>query len=388
MSLISSKTLLAVVGLFYEAAQMQSTDAWLDIYQQMSAMFSSGPGGLSLYLPDKERFELVVSTLSEDSVSQYNDYFQHISPFRSHIVRMNAGERFSRAEMLSDEEFAETEIYRDYFKKQDIFNYEYRVLFKNSGKAGGISFSRPKRMKNFNEEEIKAMRLLIPHLQNAFQIYLKFSEVQREKQIMMECLESISQAVIVLDKYGKIIFLNSGANKLIDEKNALHIGRNGTLITNTAHETKKLQSFLKSIFEPKINQAENFGGVLQISRTSDLRPLSIMVSPFYEQNNIDFNSETFALLFISDPEQKVEASENILSQMYGLTAAESKITAILTQGNSLNQACEMLKIKPNTIRTHLKRIFSKTETNRQSELVQLITSSSPVNFKRNNLTKM
>jgi DNA-binding CsgD family transcriptional regulator len=72
--------------------------------------------------------------------------------------------------------------------------------------------------------------------------------------------------------------------------------------------------------------------------------------------------------------------------MYGLTAAEAKIAAILGQGNSLNEACRTLSIKQNTARTHLKRIFSKTDTNRQSELVKLILNS-PANLRVDNLSK-
>jgi transcriptional regulator with PAS, ATPase and Fis domain len=339
MPLISSKKIFGIIGLLYESAQAHTFEGWLDVYLKMSVMFSAGPGALSLYLPEKEQFELVVSTINDDLISQYNEYFQFISPFRNQLIKMNAGERFSRAENLPDDEFVKTEIYQDYFKKQDVFNYEYNVLFKESGKAGGISFSRPKGMKNFNEDEIKAMRLLIPHLQKAFQIYMKFSEIKREKQIMIECLGKISQSVIVLDKAGKIIFLNDSANKLVSEKDGLETGRSGVLLTNSAHETKKLQKFLTSVFEPDTERSTEFGGVLQVSRANDRRPLSILVSPFHECHNSGLYSETFALLFINDPEQKVKTVEPILSQMYGLTAAESKIAAILARGSSVSEAC-------------------------------------------------
>ena len=103
--------------------------------------------------------------------------------------------------------------------------------------------------------------------------------------------------------------------------------------------------------------------------------------PFSEQIPAVFGSETFALLFVSDPEQKVEAVESFLREIYGLTVAEVNVAQVLASGNSLNEACELLGIKPNTARTHLKRIFSKTETSRQSELIKLILSS-PANLRK------
>lgn len=384
---ISDKKIYNLVGLIYETAKDFSSQAWLDVYQQMSTLLSSGAGSLSLYSPKSNRFDFVATNLDSDLIEEYNNQYQHISPFRKKIVQMNAGETFSRAKQMADKEFLKTQIYQEYFKKQDVFNYEYQTLFKDKNVSGGVSFSRPESMKNFGKNELKVMQMLAPHLQRAFQIYVKFSEVERDKQIMIGCLEKIPQSVIVLDKSGRVVFSNENANKFVVEKDGLELGRNGVLLANLPHESKKLQILLQSVFEPNINSSVNFGGVLQISRASGLRPLSLLVSPFSEQQCANSQSEKFALLFVNDPEQKVETVEPILREMYGLTAAESKITAILAQGTSVIEACELLKIKPNTIRTHLKRIFSKTETNRQSELMKLILNS-PATLKSNNVKKI
>jgi DNA-binding CsgD family transcriptional regulator len=39
------------------------------------------------------------------------------------------------------------------------------------------------------------------------------------------------------------------------------------------------------------------------------------------------------------------------------------------RGKSIEEAAEQLFISPHTARTHLKRIFMKTDTHRQTELV-------------------
>jgi DNA-binding CsgD family transcriptional regulator len=45
------------------------------------------------------------------------------------------------------------------------------------------------------------------------------------------------------------------------------------------------------------------------------------------------------------------------------------------QGRSLDEASEELHVSISTVRTHLKRIFSKTGTSRQGELVKLLLTS-------------
>lgn len=373
MNSISDEKILDLIGSLYDSVREQSSESWFGVFTKLSGLLSSGPGSLSFYAPNNKRFELFVTTLDKELFEEYNSYYQFVTPFRQRIQQMTTGDRFNRAEHFSDKAFLETEIYREYFSRQDVFNYEYRVLFKQNETVAGITFSRPEGMRNFGVREYRLLDLVLPHLQKAFQIYLKFAELQRENEILSECFERISQALIVLDKTGKAIYVNESAKRLINAKDGLQIEQNGILAANLASDSKKLRTLVEDVFEPSVNKPGS--NVLQISRSSGLRPLSVFVAPFSGKRQSVFQNEKLALLCINDPEHAIEDVEPLLQRIYRLTPAESKIAAILAQGKSVNEACEMLGIRQNTIRTHLKRIFSKTETNRQSELVKLIVSN-------------
>ena len=60
------------------------------------------------------------------------------------------------------------------------------------------------------------------------------------------------------------------------------------------------------------------------------------------------------------------------SLFFGLSRAESRIASLLVQGKNVNKISEELRFTLNTVRTHLKRVFEKTNTRRQAELVDLI----------------
>ncbi len=79
-----------------------------------------------------------------------------------------------------------------------------------------------------------------------------------------------------------------------------------------------------------------------------------------------------ALVFISDPEDTPEAPEMLLQRLYGLTSAEARFALSLSAGNSLDGASNDCSITRETARTRLKRIFAKTDTHSQTELVRLI----------------
>ena len=64
--------------------------------------------------------------------------------------------------------------------------------------------------------------------------------------------------------------------------------------------------------------------------------------------------------------------EKVLVSLYNLTPAESRVAAKLIEYPQLDIAAEALNISLSTAKTHLKRIYRKTNTNRQSVLVHKI----------------
>jgi DNA-binding CsgD family transcriptional regulator len=80
-----------------------------------------------------------------------------------------------------------------------------------------------------------------------------------------------------------------------------------------------------------------------------------------------------AVVFIADPERQKSAGADLLIQLYGLTPKEAALAARLSEGKSIEQAAEEMGMKYQTARTHLRHIFSKTETSRQTELLLLIS---------------
>ncbi|HEX6978904.1 MAG TPA: LuxR C-terminal-related transcriptional regulator [Alphaproteobacteria bacterium] len=61
-----------------------------------------------------------------------------------------------------------------------------------------------------------------------------------------------------------------------------------------------------------------------------------------------------------------------LRQLYGLTRTEARLAVMIASGVTLAAAAAKLDITPSTARTHLQRIFGKTDTHYQVELVALL----------------
>jgi DNA-binding CsgD family transcriptional regulator len=70
-------------------------------------------------------------------------------------------------------------------------------------------------------------------------------------------------------------------------------------------------------------------------------------------------------------------SIDLLRSHFGLTLAEARLALHLVGGETLRSAAVKLNITYETARTSLKKIFRKTETCRQAELLLIILTAFP-----------
>jgi DNA-binding CsgD family transcriptional regulator len=70
-------------------------------------------------------------------------------------------------------------------------------------------------------------------------------------------------------------------------------------------------------------------------------------------------------------------SPKLLAGLFDLTPSEARVVAILEAGGSTTDASLELGITPKSARTYLDRVFAKTGTNGQAQLVALVRSVAP-----------
>jgi DNA-binding CsgD family transcriptional regulator len=80
-----------------------------------------------------------------------------------------------------------------------------------------------------------------------------------------------------------------------------------------------------------------------------------------------------SILLVTDAERRPPSTPaDLLRKLFNLTMTESALLSHLEQEIALPAAAEIMGISFETGRSHLKRIFSKTGTSRQTELLMLM----------------
>jgi DNA-binding CsgD family transcriptional regulator len=82
-------------------------------------------------------------------------------------------------------------------------------------------------------------------------------------------------------------------------------------------------------------------------------------------------------VFTKDPAQAPLMPGEAFARLYKLTGGELRVLLALAQGLGAKEAADMLGISEPTVRSHLQRMFSKTDTPRQADLLRLLQNSTP-----------
>jgi DNA-binding CsgD family transcriptional regulator len=122
-------------------------------------------------------------------------------------------------------------------------------------------------------------------------------------------------------------------------------------------------------------QGQRHCGHLAIPRASAARPYIARVSSMVLQDGMQ--DKPSVLLIISDADRAFSVNHGELADLFGLTASEARLVALLAEGMPLPTIAKKLGIGFETARSHLASARAKTQTVSQVDLVRLILKRFP-----------
>ncbi|UUX50074.1 response regulator [Nisaea acidiphila] len=178
-------------------------------------------------------------------------------------------------------------------------------------------------------------------------------------------LELIPYGVIVCDADGKAVFVNSRAGRILSNGRSLSLDPAHRLRALRAAETSRLQDAINKAREEQSTTA------LTLEGESD-KPLRLTAQPFDESGS---GQSDLVGLFVFSEDELSPPDPQLLIEMFGLTISESRLTAQIARGISLDEAAAECGITKSSARTYLKNIFLKVGVSRQAELVRTVLTS-------------
>ncbi|MET0091629.1 MAG: helix-turn-helix transcriptional regulator [Candidatus Thiodiazotropha sp.] len=171
-----------------------------------------------------------------------------------------------------------------------------------------------------------------------------------------------------------MLFANQSAESILALCDGVALGVKGIRLAVMADQQRLQQIIARATVDVSGRSVPVAGGMKFQSQEGNCR-LSILVTPLNpDRVDADLDARRCALIFLSDGQPDIGLNSEIVSELYGLTESEARVEALLCQGLTMTEIAERLSISNNTIKTHLKSVFHKTHTRRQTELVNLINT--------------
>jgi len=377
--MLSQEALLGLVGRIYDAATDETL--WPVFLEDFADAVNGTMTGLWFHNLVSPETNLAITVRSGPDLKEaYKKYYGAIDPWKAAGLARHRHPGpdtvYTGEELIGSEQFRKLEFYNDFVLPNQIVRHFGSPLAINPQWVSNISSHRPGDREPFGPVEMDLLKVLLPHLQRAVQIHGRFVELQGKQRASLDALDQLPIGVILLNQDTSIAAMNREAGRLIGQSDGLSACKYGVRAAGTA-TNRQLQVLITSAVRTGSGQGFESGGFLAIPRTSGPRAFSVLVTPVGKRAFAPDTNSPAAVVFVTDPERIPESAAQSLARIYDLTAAECRLSALLMQGDTLVRAAGLLGISHNTARTHLQRIYEKTSTRHQGDLIRLLTTGIP-----------
>lgn len=353
---------------------------WVSVMERFADMI----GGSSASVMQLNMFDGtgsgILARTDPAMVEVYNRYYALRNPLANvenvpDYLRSWTPRIFTDEEWLPKEELVKSEYYNDFQKPQAIHSSLMIRLQKCGAEIAVMNISRPPSASQFGRGAIEIAERLHPHLIRAFRLSRQFVDMQQVKDGMAAALDRSPHGLFLIDEIGRVRHANRAAEDLLAQPDGLRLA-GGRLTAATADAARRLQALIACA--ASLDQERRTGGSMAVPSPGRRVPLSLTVAPLRSERFEFLRDRLAAIVCVTDPRSAASLPQQTLRDLFGLTPAEAKVAMSVFEGLTSKEAAETLGLSIHTVRVQLARIFEKTGTNRQAELVRLMMRSAGV----------
>jgi DNA-binding CsgD family transcriptional regulator len=363
--MVSQQDVSRLIGLVYDSAA--DPGMWQSTLSTMSEILDARAGHILMIEPGGRRQNVVTANFNLAEAEKYNAYYNRIDPVAPLLEETPVGRIVSCRDVVSRRDL-ENEFYRDWASPNDVGD----AIFVNIERAPegicSVVLARPWLSRPFaTESTVCLLDLLIPHFQRAMQVKRSLAGTTLEEPAAAELVRT-QHGCVLLGIDGRPIYANAIAREMTLEKDGLVLTQCG--LQASAQDDAPLRQLIRNARPGRANKTRS-GGRLTIERGAGRSAVTVQTLPLASH----WLSKTYpgsTLVLIIDSERTAGLYERALQELYGLTRSEAALAARIPSSRSLQALADERGLRVSTVRTHLQRVFDKTGTHRQAELVQLI----------------
>lgn len=274
-------------------------------------------------------------------------------------------------EALPKAELMRTDFYNDFMRPFGLHSVLRLGLSARGETAAFLMIARPSRKDRFEGGDISLAERLHPHVIRAFELGRKLAQDRPRHDGAEAVLAGSPHALFVLDVAGRILHANPAALSLMGARDVLSASA-GHLVAAHREQGQRLHRLIAAAAAS--DPAQRRGGSMTLTSPNRRLPLPVTVAPLRAEATISLHEQPSVLVCVSDPDAASRISAAYLQDAFGMTPAEARVAALISDGLSVREVANHLGLSVFTVRGQLAKIFEKTGANRQSDLTRLMAA--------------
>ena len=361
-----------IVDIIYQAAFDPAQ--WAVVSGKVNAI--TGSVLSSFYVGNYESLDLPLFFGSGMPANYFDLYLpvSHLNPMVPSLALSKPGDIVVQSHVQPEDEFFRSRFYRAFVEPLGLRDSTSIVCRRSGLRITGFQTNSAATRPPYTPDEIAFLRLLAPHLCRAITISDLFELRQIKSEATEAALDALTAAVFLLDGTGRLLHLNQAAERIVRAGDILTVRDQRLVAVDKQSQTELARGLSEHTdirrAEPSVAlQSTRNGHLGMIATLLPLNPTSSSLAPT--------RMPARWAVFVQDPSVATPLPGEAFARLHGLTPAEMRVALALAPGHSPVEAAGELGLAMPTIRTHMQRIFAKTGTNRQTDLLRLLLNTMP-----------
>lgn len=228
----------------------------------------------------------------------------------------------------------------------------------------------------FDTAACERMATVTRHFQHAIALRSEFDALKGMNGILSSALEGLDAPMLLLRSDGEIVWANAAAEHQLAQQRLVK-ARSGRLTPADSRLDSQFSATIESVFRSRR------GGAFPVTAT-DEQAIGVIYFTFVQGEEQHSSllpmagspSASLALAKLKLGHRENPHLHRILRTLFGLTGQQASVAEMIYLGKTIPEISAALSIGAGTARNHLKAVFEKTGTHRQSELMKLISQLS------------
>jgi DNA-binding CsgD family transcriptional regulator len=304
-------------------------------------------------------------------IQAYFDTYIKINPLFPTALFFEVGRIVTEDEVLPRAQLRSTRFVKEWVEPQGYIDSMATILEKSAVSCAVFSVLRHKRDGMVDERARRGMELIVPHVRRALLIGKVIDLHKVEAAALADALDGLAAGLFLVDGIGRIVHANISGHGMLAKGDVLRAAGPKLSAVDESAERALLDSFTAA---QSGDGAIGVKGVaVTLARTADA-PHVAHVLPLTAgaRRQAGNRYSAVAAVFVHQATLDGSTPFETIARHFRLTPAELGVMLAIVQIGGVPEVAPVLGISEPTVKTHLQRVFEKTGTNRQADLIKLV----------------